>query len=103
MSDVTHQEFRALVVDDEELYAEAIVRELERAGVRADPAFTCHEALRRAEGQRYSVILLDHRLPDDDGIRAIPLLLARLPGATVLMMTAYQTIPNAVHAIRQGA
>ena len=104
MSDVTHQEtFRALVVDDEELYAEAIVRELERLGVRSDLAFTCHDALRRAEGQRYSVILLDHRLPDDDGIRAIPLLLARQPGATVLMMTAYQTIPNAVQAIRQGA
>ena len=92
-----------LVVDDEELYARAIGRELERRGVRCDLAFTCREALRRAERGRYQAILLDHRLPDDDGIRIIPLLRARQPGAAVVMMTAYQTIPNAVEAIRRGA
>jgi DNA-binding NtrC family response regulator len=92
-----------LVVDDEELYARAIGRELERRGVRCDLAFTCREALRRAERGRYQAILLDHRLPDDDGIRIIPILRARQPGAAVVMMTAYQTIPNAVEAIRRGA
>ena len=36
-------------------------------------------------------------------IRIIPILRARQPGAAVVMMTAYQTIPNAVEAIRRGA
>ncbi len=95
--------FNVLVVDDEELYAQAIARELGRLGIACDVAFTGREALRRAELHRYQVILLDHRLPDDDGLRVIPLLLARQPEASLLMMTAYQTIPNAVQAIRQGA
>ena len=95
--------FCALVVDDEELYAQAIARELGRRDIAADVAFSAGEALRRAEHRHYGVILLDHRLPDDDGIRIIPLLLARQPGASVVMMTAFQTIPNAVQAIRQGA
>ena len=96
--------FRALVVDDEELYAQAIGRELESA--RRRPATSPTPPARRCaapRAHRYQVILLDHRLPDDDGIRIIPLLLARQPGASLLMMTAYQTIPNAVQAIRQGA
>jgi DNA-binding NtrC family response regulator len=99
----TDSSFNTLVVDDEELYAQAISRELGRQSISCDLAFSCREALARVASRRYQVILLDHRLPDDDGIRIIPMLLARQPGAAVLMMTAYQTIPNAVQAIRQGA
>lgn len=95
--------FCALVVDDEELYAQTIGRELGRLGIECQLAHSCREALRRVESRRYQVILLDHRLPDDDGIRIIPLLLARQPEASLIMMTAYHTIPNAVQAIRQGA
>lgn len=51
----------------------------------------------------YQAILLDHRLPDDDGIRIIPLLLASQPDTAVVMMTAFETIPNAIRAIRRGA
>ena len=96
-------EFRVLVVDDEELYAQAVGRELRRKGLGCDLAYTAAEALRYAAGGQYDLILLDHRLPDEDGIRIIPLLLASQSGASLVMMTAYQTIPNAVQAIRQGA
>ena len=97
------QPFRALVVDDEDLYAQAIGREIGRQGISCDLAYNCREALRMVENRQYGVILLDHRLPDDDGIRIIPQLLAQQPGAALVMMTAYQTIPNAVRAIRHGA
>jgi two-component system response regulator AtoC len=102
---MTHEAppFSALVIDDEELYAQAIGRELGRAGLEVQLAFSGQEALSRAESGSFSVILLDHRLPDEDGIDLIPLLLARQPGAALVMMTAYHTIPNAVAAIRRGA
>ncbi len=97
------QPFRALVVDDEDLYAQAIEREISRQGIFCDLAYNCREALEFAASRQYGVILLDHRLPDDDGIRIIPQLLAQQPDAALVMMTAYQTIPNAVRAIRHGA
>jgi DNA-binding NtrC family response regulator len=97
------ESFSVLVVDDEELYAQAIGSELERAGVASDLCYSGHDALARVETGRYDLILLDHRLPDDDGLRLIPLLLARQPNASLIMMTAYDTIPNAVAAIRKGA
>ena len=99
--------FCVLVVDDEELYAEAVCRELRRQEIACDAAYTARDALRLAGAPsasgRYGAVLLDHRLPDEDGLRVIPRLLARQPGAAVVMMTAHQTIPNAVHAIRLGA
>jgi DNA-binding NtrC family response regulator len=95
--------FRALVVDDEQLFARAVSRELGRRGIDADVATTAGEALEHAGRGEYQVVLLDHKLPDDDGIRIIPKLLARQPGCSVIVMTAYQTIPSAVQAMRQGA
>jgi DNA-binding NtrC family response regulator len=95
--------FSVLVVDDEELFAQAIGRELHRLGITCELAFNGREALRKVEQGRYQVILLDQRLPDGDGLRIIPSLLARQPKTALLMMTAYQTIPHAVAAIRLGA
>lgn len=96
-------EFRTLVVDDEELYAQAIGRELARHGVACDLAYSAREAIDIAQGSSYQVILLDHKLPDDDGIRIIPILLARQFATSLIVMTAYETIANAIQAIRQGA
>ena len=95
--------FRALVVDDEALYAQTIGREIGRQGIGCDVAYSCREALHLVAKHQYGVILLDHRLPDDDGIRIIPQLLVKQPGAAVVMMTAFETVPNAVLAIRHGA
>lgn len=96
-------EFRVLVVDDEQLFARAISREIQRQGMACDVAYCAAEAMDRARTGCYSVILLDHKLPDDDGIRMIPALLARQMSATVIVMTAYEAISNAIQAIRQGA
>ncbi len=95
--------FRVLLVDDEELYCQAIGDELARLEIASDLAFSGAEALARVEKSAYQAILLDHRLPDADGIQIIPRLLSRQPEAAVVMMTAYHTIPNAVQAIRRGA
>ena len=101
--DAVEPGFHTLIVDDEHLYAQAIGEELQRSRVACDLAFTAAQALDLARSQAYRAILLDHKLPDDDGIRIIPILLARQPGAVLIMMTAFETIPNAIQAIRQGA
>lgn len=95
--------FRVLVVDDEVLYARALAREITRHGAVCDVAHTAADAIARASGARYDAILLDHKLPDDDGIRIVPVLRARQADASVIVMTAFEAIPNAIQAIRQGA
>ena len=100
---VKPERFHVLVVDDEQIFARAIARELERHGVSCDLAADGRSGLARSAEAQYGAILLDHRLPDEDGIRLIPTLLAHQRHAAIVMMTAYDTIPNAVQAIRQGA
>jgi DNA-binding NtrC family response regulator len=95
--------FRVLVIDDEPVWAGAIARSLERRGVPTDVAHSAADGLRRVERERYGLVLLDHRLPDEDGLRLIPLLTAALPGVVVVMMTAYEAVTHAVQAIRLGA
>ncbi len=95
--------FRVLIVEDEHFFAQALGRAMDRLGMETDLAYSAAEALAAAGNREYDLILLDHRLPDEDGLRLIPLLLARQIRASIVMMTAYETIPNAILAIRQGA
>ena len=96
-------EFRTLIVDDEETYAQSLKRLLARRGVVADVAGTFAEGLDRARKRRYDLVVLDYMLPDGNGLDLIPPMRALRPPPTVLMMTAFGTIENAVEAMRRGA
>jgi two-component system NtrC family response regulator len=96
-------EFRTLIVDDEETYATSLKRLLARRGVRADVAGTFADGLAMARKQRYDLVVLDYMLPDGNGLDLIPPIRALRPAPTVLMMTAFGTIENAVEAMRRGA
>ncbi|MGZ3442967.1 MAG: sigma-54-dependent transcriptional regulator [Polyangia bacterium] len=96
-------EFRTLIVDDEETYATSLKRLLARRGVRADVAGTFADGLALAKKNRYDLVVLDYMLPDGNGLDLIPPIRALRPPPTVLMMTAFGTIENAVEAMRRGA
>jgi two-component system, NtrC family, response regulator AtoC len=96
-------EFRTLIVDDEETYAASLKRLLARRGVRADVAGTFAAGLELAKRHRYDLVILDYMLPDGNGLDLIEPIRAQRPPPTVLMMTAFGTIENAVEAMRRGA
>ncbi len=96
-------EFRTLIVDDEETYAASLKRLLARRGVRADVAGTWADGLAQAKKQQYDLVILDYMLPDGNGLDLIEPIRALRPAPTVLMMTAFGTIENAVEAMRRGA
>jgi two-component system NtrC family response regulator len=96
-------EFRTLIVDDEETYAASLKRLLARRGVRADVAGTFADGLASAKKNRYDLVILDYMLPDGNGLDLIEPIRALRPAPTVLMMTAFGTIENAVEAMRRGA
>jgi DNA-binding NtrC family response regulator len=96
-------EFQTLIVDDEETYALSLKRLLGRRGVAADVAGSYKEGLERVRKRRYDLVILDYMLPDGNGLDLIPPIRALRPAPTVLMMTAFGTIENAVEAMRRGA
>jgi signal transduction histidine kinase len=93
---------RILVVDDEYGVRSAVHQLLELEGYAVDEAATGAEALRRLTAAQYDIVLLDHRLPDTDGLALHKQMLD--DGRTVMtcMITAYADIDLACAATFQG-
>jgi CheY-like chemotaxis protein len=62
-----HEGPRVLVVDDDSLLLELIVRVVKRAGYLTDQATNGQEALRHLPAHSYDLILCDLRMPTMDG------------------------------------
>ncbi len=64
-------EARILVVDDTEMNLTVIKSLLKKTGIRVDTATTGKEALQLAADRAYDVLLIDHMMPDMDGIETL--------------------------------
>ncbi len=101
ISRLTKQQSKVLIVEDEALFARAVVRRLQKAGyecVHVENLLAASAALKQFAPD---MVLLDMRLPDGNGLDLIPDLVAK--NATVIVMTAYGEMSDAVNAIKLGA
>ena len=96
---------RVLIVDDHPVVREGLVAALEdEADFRVAGAVgSAEEALNVAAAAKPDVVLLDLELPGLSGIEAIPRLAAVLPGAGIIILTAYDTDERVLGAVRAGA
>ena len=72
-------------------------------GYRVAVAHNARDGLVRAEAERPQVVLLDHNLPDADGLEVLCGLLALDPRVRVMVITAYGDTALAVRSIKAGA
>ncbi|HVT47709.1 MAG TPA: sigma-54 dependent transcriptional regulator [Vicinamibacterales bacterium] len=93
---------RVLVVDDESLVRWSIVERLQADGHDVVEAATAAEALARAAAG-VDLVLLDYRLPDDDGLTVLRRLRELDPDALVIMLTAHKRVETVVEAMKAGA
>ena len=94
---------RILVVDDEESVRWALRKAMEGAGYRVDLAADGPAGLAAARDPGVELVLLDVRLPGQDGLELLREIRKRRPDLPVIMMTAYGTLQVAVEAMRLGA
>lgn len=96
---------RVLLVDDHRVLASslAVVLDAEPDLVAAGVASTLAQARAMMTSAAPDVVLLDHRLPDGDGVAAIGELLALRPSARVVVLTATAAEHVLVAAIEAGA
>ncbi|MCA9158914.1 MAG: sigma-54-dependent Fis family transcriptional regulator [Planctomycetales bacterium] len=92
-----------LVVDDEPSICWAFERLLQAHGHRVVSASSAEEGLQIAEKQKPAMVLLDVRLPREDGISALPKFITATDGAPVVVMTAFGDLETAVAAVERGA
>ena len=97
---------KILVVDDHVLIREAmrgVVRELDgaAASLEAESARQAKELL--VQHADISLVLLDLRLPDRDGLEMLAELRAEYPGVAVVMLSAFNDRENVVKSLDAGA
>lgn len=92
-----------LVIEDEPLLARNICESLRLAGYTASSTSSGEDGLEAAEKDPPDVLLLDLRLPGMDGLEVLRELRARGNSTSVVIMTAYGRIDDAITAMRLGA
>jgi two-component system nitrogen regulation response regulator GlnG len=100
---------KVLIVDDEPSVRFVLARTCERAGVphaEAGSAEEAREELARSGAGRHGgigLVLLDVRLPGDDGFTLLGELAGQPHAPFVVVMTAEDTMRSAVEAMKRGA
>ena len=99
---------KVLIVDDEPSVRFVLARTCERAGVSFEEAGSAEEArdvLRAIGSGRTGIglVLLDVRLPGDDGFKLLGEIGGRADSPFVVVMTAEDTMRSAVEAMKRGA
>lgn len=93
---------KLLIVDDENI----ILRSLRFLLEDSYDVFTADnysEALKIFKKERMSLVLLDLRINEDNGLDLMKELLEIDSNAIIIIMTAYSTIENSINAIKSGA
>jgi DNA-binding NarL/FixJ family response regulator len=96
---------RILIVDDHPMVREGLRGMLSTASNLevVGEAGTAHDAVAQAQALQPDVILLDIRLPDTDGVTALPQLKSVAATAHVLMVTMHEETAYMLQAVMAGA
>ena len=92
-----------LVVEDDDNLAFVLCEAMGRKGYRAEAVATIAAAREKLKAAPYDLVLLDLKLPDGDGLEAIPQCRELAPDTPIIAMTAYAVRHAATEALRRGA
>ena len=92
-----------LVVDDERPVLLTLGALLERRGFAVQTASTAAAGMQHLRQWQPDLVLLDLGLPDADGLQVLGEMRAELPRVQVLILTANDSLSNAIQSIKLGA
>ena len=90
---------RILVVDDDRAFLSIVTDTLREAGHYVDSTTDPAEALRRVEGGRYDVALLDLVIPPTTGLELGDKVKVASPDTEVLILTGHADLDSAIKGI----
>jgi two-component system response regulator AtoC len=100
---MANERTRILVVDDEEIVRESLGGWLEKDGYTVERCPEGTSALARIQAERWSILIVDLKMPGIDGLKVLEEAKKLQPDLAVVMMTAYATVDTAVAAMKAGA
>lgn len=103
LPDQRPQDFRLLVVDDQELVRVALLRMLRRQGYVCLEVGGAPQALELLERERVDLILCDVLMPGMNGLELVRALGHRIPTTAVLMVSGMDSADMAMDCLSEGA
>ncbi|NWF52076.1 MAG: response regulator [Nitrospirae bacterium] len=97
------KDIRVLVVDDEEYIRLSLRELLAYLGYQVVTATNGEDALKKLEENRFDVAFVDVKMPEMNGIQLLARIKERFSNVSVIMMTGYATVENAIDAVKLGA
>ncbi|MDH4158490.1 MAG: sigma-54 dependent transcriptional regulator [candidate division Zixibacteria bacterium] len=92
-----------LVVDDKDSMRNMLTETLLEEGHRVDSAENGRKALDLVRNKSYDLVLTDLKMPEIDGLEVLTGVKENDSDTSVIVMTAYGTIEDAVTAMKKGA
>jgi diguanylate cyclase (GGDEF)-like protein len=94
---------KVLIVDDAPDTLDIIQKLLSFEGYEVILATTGEEGVKKVEEEKPDVVLMDISLPGIDGTEALKRIRTINPIQSVIMLTAFATVENAIQALKEGA
>jgi DNA-binding NtrC family response regulator len=94
---------RLLILDDDQLFCDAIRDEIGNATLSVVTANTLSSANDLCDKYKFDVVLLDNSLPDGSGLSLIPKVLGLNERAKIILVTSFPSWDSAVAALKTGA
>jgi two-component system, OmpR family, response regulator len=94
---------RILVVEDQLAMAALIAKRVSGSGFVADHVASIGDAIEALKDNEYALVLLDRRLPDGDGVSALPAMRKLRPGVRILLLTALSDTSEKIRGLDAGA
>ena len=94
---------KILVVDDDETVRRSYQRSLQGMSCQVEAARDGNEALQSMERKPADVVLLDMRMPGQDGLSVLRTIKQKWPESEVVIITGFPTVDAAKEAVRLGA
>src|SRR5881409_253884 len=94
---------RVLIIDDERPVLMTLEALLKRHGYQVDTAPTAAQGLKVLKSKSPTLVLLDLKLPDADGLEMLERIKSELPKVQVIILTAHDSLHNAIESIKRGA
>src|SRR5256886_14986 len=92
-----------LIIDDEPPVLMTLEALLKRHGYHVDTAPTAAQGLKLLKSKSPTLVLLDLRLPDADGLEMLDRIKSEVPKVQVIILTAHDSLHNAIESIKRGA
>jgi DNA-binding NtrC family response regulator len=100
---MTTENRRILIIDDERPILLTLEALLGRHGYDVETSGTASQGLKLLKTKSPALVLLDLQLPDAEGLQTLDEIKAEFPGTPVIILTAHDSLHNAIESIKRGA